>query len=285
MGRRRNFGAILLLGAAAFLMAFVPASAYAKGIDDWLSKSAVSSSYGSLAAEIRSYAAELRQLNLSENLLLMRLEEAANKKVPPALLQSSLRSDMGFIRIAAQSLKSRSLYPTKERDATKSVEKALLLLRAGIGRAELEAAMDASLAKAGPKGKETAVVSRAYSALATAASAGASYKLSEPSRRALAAYLISSDLSEKKFDSALAELARRVQAGESPDTAAASMARGGSEGKNEGKASAPKDKDASGGKPENPGKPDSPGKSDDTGKPEDAGKQDNPGNPGNPGKK
>jgi hypothetical protein len=257
----------------------VPGSAHAKGVDDWLAQPSVTAAYGSLAPEIRAYAAELRQLSLSDSLLLMRLEEASNKKASLSALQSSIRTDMELIRLSARSLKSRLLYPTKEKDATRMIEKAILLLRTGIDKEEFEMAIDAALGKAGPKAKPDAVLSRAFSALAVTAAADATYSFSDASRHAFIAYLISSNLSEKKFDSAVADIAKRVRAGVPVDVAVAAILKATANEEPSGKSPPDKEKTSGGGKPQDSGKPESPGKPDDTGKP------DNPGNPGNPGKK
>lgn len=277
MGNRQFFKNLMIFGVACLLFA-APAPTHAKGLDDWLAQPS-SAAYRSLAPEIRAFAAELRQLSLSDSLLVMRLEEASNKRASLSALQSSLRTDMELIRLSALSLKSRQLYPSKEKDATKIVEKAMLLLRTGIEKAEFEAAMDAALGKAGPKAKQNAVLSRAFSALAVTAAADAVYSFSDATRHAFISYLILSNLSEKKFDSAVAEIAKRVRSGVPADMAVAAILQESTREKSSGKGASDKGRTSGGGKPQDTGKPDSPGK------PEDAGKPDNPGNSGNPGKK
>ncbi len=250
MKKKRPITTFLIL--TGFIAVFLcPQLLFAYDVDSWLSKSSTKESYGGLEPEIRAAAAELRQLSLSEDLLLSRLEEGAKKSVPASVLQAGIRTDMEHIRQTVRSLQARNLMPSREKDATQAVEKALLLLRAGIGAGEMEAALDAAVAKAGPKGRQQPALSRAFSALGAVASAKAAYGLSENSRQTLAKYLITSELAERKFDSAIVDIAERIKGGETAEMAVSIMGKAGVRENANEKPSQPKERTKSGGNSSN----------------------------------
>ena len=170
---------------------------------------------------------ELEQLSLSEDLLLSRLEEAAKKNIAAPLLQMAIRTDMDYLRTIVRNLKTRELLPAKEKDSLRAVQNALLLLRTGIGEPEFETALDEASGSATLKGKQSSILSRAFSALGVTASAQAAYGLSESSRQALVRYLITSTLTERKFDSVMPQIAERIRSGESAEMAVLSLGKAG----------------------------------------------------------
>ncbi len=241
MKKKRLMTTFLIL--TGFIAVFLfPQLVFAHDVDSWLANSSTKESYGGLEPEIRAAAEELRQLSLSEDLLLSRLEEGAKKSVPASVLQAGIRTDMEHIRQTVRSLQARNLLPAREKDATQAVAKALLLLRAGIGAGEMEAALNAAVAKAGPKGRQQPTLSRAFSALGAAASAKAAYGLSENSRLTLAKYLITSELAERKFDSAMVDIAERIKGGETAEMAVSTLGKVGVRENADKKPSQPKEK-------------------------------------------
>ncbi len=255
MGKGRFFGAFLLI--ACFRFAVIgPMALGAQTVDRWFSKPAASESYGSIKAEIIAAAEELKRLSLSEDILLSRLEEAALKNVSAPALLAGISADMDYVRSIVEDFRTRNLLPAKEKDAAKAVQSALLLVRTGIGETELEAALDLASSQSELKGRQSAIISRAFAALGVTASAKAVYGLSESSRLLLSEYLIASELTERKFDSVMAEIAERIKNGQLADQAVLSL---GKNGKAEGgsKESAPGREKSKG--TERPGKDTSPG--------------------------
>jgi len=212
MSQGRFFKAFLVLTGIFFAVAG-PLSLGAQTLERWFANPVISESYGSLKAEILEAANELRQLSLSEDLLLSRLEEAARKTVSAPVLLAGIRADMDYIRRIVRSLTAKRLFPARSKDAVKAVQNALLLVRTGIGEAELETALDLASSRGGLKGKQSSILSRAFTALGVTASAKAAYGLSENSRLVLAKYLITSEMTEQKFDSVIARIAEKNKNG------------------------------------------------------------------------
>jgi hypothetical protein len=226
MGKRRFLKAFLLL--AGFCLAVLgPMPLGAQTLERWFSKPAVSESYESIKAEIMAAAEELRRLSLSEDLLLSRLEEAATKNVSATALLAGISADMDYVRTILEDFKTRNLLLAKEKDAAKAMQNALLIVRAGIEEKELERALDLASSQGELKGRQSAILSRAFAALGVTASAKAVYGLSESSRAILAEYLITSQLTERKFDSVIAEIAERIKKGETAELAVSSLGNNG----------------------------------------------------------
>ena len=222
MGKGRYFKIFLML-AGIFFAAIAPLSLGAQALDRWLAKPGVLESYGSIEAEITAAAKELEQLSLSEELLISRLEEAAKKNVPASALLTALNDDMEYIRTIVRNFTARNLLPARQKDADKAVQQALLLVRTGIGETEFATALDLASSLEDLNGKQSSIISRAFSALGVTASVHAAYGLSEDSRKTLAAYLITSELAERKFDSVMAQLANRIKNGENVEMAVSSL--------------------------------------------------------------
>ncbi len=222
MGQGRFLKAFLVLAAIFFAVAG-PLPLGAQTLERWFAKPAISESYGSIKAEMMAAANELGRLSLSEDLLLSRLEEAAKKNVSAPVLLTAVRADMDYIRRIVRSLTAKSLFPAKPKDAARAAQNALLLVRAGIGEAELETALDLASSRGDLKGKQSSILSRAFTALGVAASAKAAYGLSENSRFVLAKYLITSELTERKFDSVMTQIAEKIKRGETADLAVSSL--------------------------------------------------------------
>ena len=237
MSQGRFFKAFLVLTGIFFAVAG-PLSLGAQTLERWFANPVISESYGSLKAEILEAANELRQLSLSEDLLLSRLEEAARKTVSAPVLLAGIRADMDYIRRIVRSLTAKRLFPARSKDAVKAVQNALLLVRTGIGEAELETALDLASSRGGLKGKQSSILSRAFTALGVTASAKAAYGLSENSRFVLAKYLITSEMTEQKFDSVIARIAEKIKMGETADLAVSSLENSGND-EDESKKSAP----------------------------------------------
>lgn len=231
MGRqkmdKRRISKLLVILTGIIIVGAFPMSIYAETVEDWLKKPTIRESYGDIETEIMAAAMELEQLSLSEDLLLSRLQEAAKKNISAPVLIEGIRTDMDYIRTIVRNLKTRELLPTKEKDALKAVQNALLLLRAGIGEPDFKIALDEASGSKKLKGKQSSILSRAFSALGVTASAQAAYGLSESSRQALVRYLIGSELTERKFDSVMAEIAERIKSGESPEIAVLSLGKAG----------------------------------------------------------
>ena len=190
----------------AFLLALAAPLA-AQDLAAWFAKPANQAAYGAIAAEAQTLAIALRAASLSDSLLAARLEEAARKRVPAPLLLATLREDTARYLSVSEALRDRGLLPADAKKASAMVEQVALLLRGGIVASELNAALDASIAKLGAKAANNAAVTRAVAALSVVASAKAQYGLSEESSRLLAVALTESDLSNHKLDSILDSIA------------------------------------------------------------------------------
>ncbi len=228
MGKRQFFKTFLVL-AAIFFTAFTPTSLGAQSVERWFAKPTISESYGNLKLELLAAANELEQLSLSDDLLISRLEEGAGKNVSAPVLLAAINADMDYIRMIVQNLAARNLFPSKRKDALKTVQNSLLLLRTGIGQIELETALDLASSIEGIKGKQSSILSRAFTALGVTASAQAVYGLSEKSRLELVGYLITSEMAERKFDSVMNQIAENIKQGESAEAAVASLEHRGNE--------------------------------------------------------
>ena len=228
MSQGRFFKAFLVR-TGIFFAGAGPLSLGAQTLERWFANPVISESYGSLKAEILEAANELRQLSLSEDLLLSRLEEAARKTVSAPVLLAGIRADMDYIRRIVRSLTAKRLFPARSKDAVKAVQNALLLVRTGIGEAELETALDLASSRGGLKGKQSSILSRAFTALGVTASAKAAYGLSENSRFVLAKYLITSEMTEQKFEFGDSPDRGKNKNGETADLAVSSLENSGND--------------------------------------------------------
>lgn len=218
--------------AVLALLFALTASLSAQDLAAWFAKPANQAAYGAIAAEAQTLAAAVRAASLSDSLLAARLEEAARKRVPAPLLLSTLREDTARYLSVSDALRDRGLLPADAKKASAMVEQVALLLRGGIVAGELNAALDAAIAKLGAKAANNAAVTRAVAALSVVASAKAQYGLSEESSRLLAVALTESDLSNKKLDSILDSIATILAQGgsvsEALNSAIATISKGNS---------------------------------------------------------
>ena len=216
---------------AAFIFALA-APLSAQDLAAWFAKPANQAAYGAIAAEAQTLAVALRAASLSDSLLAARLEEAARKRVPAPLLLATLRDDTARYLSVSTTLRDRGLLPSDPKKASSMVEQVALLLRGGIAAGELNAALDASIAKFGSKAASNEAVTRAVAALSVVASAKAQYGLSEESSRLLAIALMESDLPNKKLDSILDSIATIIAKGgsvsEALNSAIATISKGNS---------------------------------------------------------
>ena len=205
--------------AVLALLFALTASLSAQDLAAWFAKPANQAAYGAIAAEAQTLAVALRAASLSDSLLAARLEEAARKRVPASLLLATLRDDMARYLSVSAALRDHGLLPPDAKKASAMVEQVALLLRGGIDEDQLNAALDASIAKLGAKAANNAAVTRAVAALSVVANAKAQYGLSEESSRLLAVALAESNLSNKKLDSVLDSIATFLAQGGSASEA------------------------------------------------------------------
>lgn len=205
---------------AIFLLTLaLPAALAAQDLAAWFAKPANQAAYGAIATEANSLAAAVRAASLSDSLLAARLEEAAKKRVPPTLLLATLRADTERYLFIADTLRRRSLLPADAQKASALVEQLALVMRSGIVAGELDASLDAAVAKLGAKASNNAAVARAVAALSVLALAKAEYGLSESDSYYLAIALTGSDLSNAKLNSVLKSIAALVAQGNSTSDA------------------------------------------------------------------
>jgi len=212
MGARRIASALLFLFALA-------AAAEAQNLAAWFARPANQAAYGEIADEASILAEAIEAASLSDSLIAARLEEAAKKRISATVLLATLKEDVTRYLVASDALRLRGLLPKNEKQATLMVEQTTLLLRAGIGRKELGAALDAAVAKLGPK---ASAVSRTIAALSVVANARAEYNLGEDTRLLLAIVLVESDLADSRLDSGLASIRSGVAKGNSVSLALSS---------------------------------------------------------------
>ncbi|HWR11177.1 MAG TPA: hypothetical protein VN445_05115 [Rectinemataceae bacterium] len=194
----------LQIGLALLLVALFPADIAAQDLKAWFAKPANQAAYGAIATEAQILAEAIKKASLSDSLIATRLEEAAKKRIPATVLIATLKEDTARYLIVSDALRLRDLQPKNEKQATAMVEQIALLLRAGIERNELGAALDAAVSKLGKVAGGKPAVSRAIAALSVVANARAEYVMSEEESLLLVITLVESDLSDKKMDSVLA---------------------------------------------------------------------------------
>jgi len=244
------------------LLFTLPAMLPAQDLAAWFSGKDNQATYGSIADEVDALAAALREAALSDSLLSQRLEEGARKRVPAAMMLSTLREDVERYIFVSGALNTRKLLSSDVKKAAATVAQVSLLLRAGSTETELEASLDAGVAVMGHKAP---VVARAIAALTVTAAARAEFGLREEDSPSFAAALVRSGLADKNLGFVLASAKKLVAKGESAevalDEALASLSRDDSSGSRPG---TPKDGGSPGSK-ENKGQ-DRPEKSGENGK-------------------
>ncbi len=202
-------------------------------VAEWAVIKANSATYGPILTELESLAVSLKSASLPDSLLVARLEEGAKKRVAPMALLHALKSDTARFLAIASTLRVRGVFPPRPEDIVSIVEQTDILLRAGIGFQEYASALDAAIRK---QGKNLTAVSRGIAALAVAARAMATFRLSEKDRTRLAVELVSGDTEIGEFDSILGRMAECIASGlstaESLDSAFGTM-----NGKGKGKGS------------------------------------------------
>lgn len=201
------------------LLLALTASLSAQDLAAWFAKAANQAAYGAIAAEAQILAANVRAASLSDSLLAARLEEAARKRVPASVLLATLKEDTARYLSVSVAFRGRGLLPSDAKKASTMVEQVALLLRGGIAESELDAALDAAVAKLGAKAANNAAVTRAVAALSVVANAKAQYGFSEENCRLLAIALVQSSLSDKKLDTLFSSLKNFVANGGSVDDA------------------------------------------------------------------
>ena len=202
--------------AFSMLLFALPAMLSAQDVAAWFSKTANKTAYGSIAGEVDALAAALRGAALSDSLLSQRLEEGARKRVPAAIMLSTLREDVERYMLVSGTLNTRKLLPSDIKKATTTVAQVSLLLRAGTTETELEASLDAGVALMGVKAP---AVARAIAALTVTAAARAELGLREEDSPSFAAALVRSGLADKNLGFVLASAKKLVAKGESANVA------------------------------------------------------------------
>ena len=194
----------------AILMLSAPTLLSAQEVEAWFKKPANAVLYNQVREDVIAIASQIRAIGLSDSLLASRLEEGARKSVPPSILQASLQGDLQRAITASSILKENSLFSSDKKKATAMIEQILILMRAGTSEDEFQLSLKAAIAKSG---KRESALSRTISALSVVVEANAIYQLNETDRKRLALALITSDMSEKRFDSILVSMAGFAKAG------------------------------------------------------------------------
>ncbi len=208
-----GFRKVTHCGLALLLVVLFPFNAAAQDLQAWFNKPANQAAYGAIAAETRILAEAIQKASLSDSLITARLEEAAKKRIPANVLLATLKEDTARYLIVSDALRLRGLQPENEKQATAMVEQVALLLRAGIGRAELDATLDAAVSMLGMKAGGKTAVTRTVAALSVVANAQAAYGMSKEESLLLARALVESKLSDKKLDSVLDSIQKVIAKG------------------------------------------------------------------------
>lgn len=200
----RLFSLLLFLSAPSVL--------FAQTVAAWLAKPSNVAVYGTIAPEVNTMVQQLEKLGLSDSILVVRLEEGAQKQVNPEILVASLRVDIQRVVRLAAILRANGIFPSNRNTASSAIEQMLIFIRAGLTEAEVRNALEEGVAKSGAKQKATA---RALAALSVVTSAKAQFGLGEEDRLRLASVLIASDLDEDGFGSILVSVEEFTSAGHS----------------------------------------------------------------------
>lgn len=234
---------------AVIAVLFLLAGALHAGAQDvaaWFSRGTNSQIYGTVRAELEVLSAALAKAGLSDSLLVVRLAEAAGKKVSAPQLLDALRVDVARSVSMAHLLAGRGLMPTDARKASQLAEQALIFFRAGMSEDDLAAILAESSVRLGTKAKPDAVVARSMAVMALVADMQAVYGLSAAERLELGRTLASSSLPDSRLNSLTEKIVALVRKNRPVSEAIDSVVT---------------DTRGSSGKPESPGsKPDSPGK-------------------------
>jgi hypothetical protein len=181
----------------------------------WFAKQGSKTAYAVISKDVLALAAALKADGLPETLLIARIEEAARKKIAPAILRTTLAEDTRQYLDVADILRDRTLLPKDARKMASLIEQVSVLLRAGIDEANLEKILDAALAAADPKAKAETALDRTIAALSIVLSGRAANKLTEEESLLLGLALVESPLSDKQFSAALGALKSALAKGTS----------------------------------------------------------------------
>ncbi len=191
------------------LFVLMPIFSFAQSLQQWFS-SANAYRYISIRPAVEDLAKSVNSIGLDEKLLVVRLEEGAQKQIQPDALLRALQTDVGSMLTFAKALQTRGLFPRDPKKANSMTQQAVLLFRTGIVEKELDAALDASTKKLG---KTDPAVGRALSGLSVVAIAKKEYELEGDDAILLVEALISSGWPNSSFVYVLDELSASKKSG------------------------------------------------------------------------
>jgi len=166
--------------------------------------------YGSIKNDLELLALNLGFSGLGEGLLVDRLVEGSQKRIPAEKLLAALREETRRLQSIARLLNERGLFPVGDADGLAA--EASLLLRAGLEEGDFSAALDATaelvdLTTPLPK------VQRVLSALSTVLAIHARFQLDAADRRKLTTAMVLSRIPRERFGSLLSLFARGKASG------------------------------------------------------------------------
>ena len=182
----------------------------AKTITAWFNGAEEARKYGSIKNEVELLVLNLGFSGLGEGLLVGRLVEGSQKRIPAEKLLAALRDETRRLQSIARLLNDRGLFPVGDADGLAA--EASLLLRAGLGEGEFSVALDATAELADLK-TPLPKVQRVLSALSTVLAIHARFQLEAGDRRKLAATLVMSRIPRERFGSLVSLFARGKASG------------------------------------------------------------------------
>ena len=188
-----------------------PATGTAKRtIAVWFGGTEEEKKYGSIKNEVELLALNLGFSGLGEGLLVDRLVEGSQKRIPAEKLLVALKDETRRLQSIARILSERGLFPVGEADGLAA--EASLLLRAGLGESEFATALDATAELVDLK-TPLPKVQRVLTALSTALAIHARFPLEVGDRQKLITALVLSRIPRERFGSLVSLFARGKASG------------------------------------------------------------------------
>jgi hypothetical protein len=181
-----------------------------KNLSAWFSGAEEAKKYSTIRNEVELLALNLGFSGLGEGLLVDRLVEGSQKRIPAEKLLAALRDETRRLQSVARLLNERGLFPVGEADGPAA--EASLLLRAGLGEGEFAAALDATADLTDLKAP-LPKVQRVLSALSTVLAIHTRFQLEAGDRQRLTAALVLSKVPRERFGSLVSLFARGKASG------------------------------------------------------------------------
>jgi hypothetical protein len=181
-----------------------------KTLSAWFDGVEEAKKYGSIENEVELLALNLGFSGLGEGLLMDRLVEGSQKRIPAEKLLAALRDETRRLQSIARLLNERGLFPVGDADGLTA--EASLLFRAGLAEGDFSAALDATAELADLK-TPLPKVQRVLSALSTMLAIHSRFQLETEDRQKLTTALVLSRIPRGRFGSLVSLFARGKASG------------------------------------------------------------------------